>query len=91
MQWETLSAGGMRETCMLIIKAVGVMIVSGRPPKRKDQLKAYEVYVIVSGGDPRTLKFLLSFHTGSIFLEHHFYLIRKQVPLKCPPKLSRCS
>ena len=50
-----------------------------------------EVYVIVSGGDPRTLKFLLSFHTGSIFLEHHFYLIRKQVPLKCPPKLSRCS
>ena len=51
----------------------------------------HEVYVIVSGGDPGTLKFLLSFHTGSIFLEHHFYLIRKQVPLKCPPKLSRCS
>ena len=50
-----------------------------------------ELYVIVSGGDPRTLKFLLSFHTGSIFLEHHFYLIRKQLPLKCPPKLSRCS
>ena len=68
MQWETLNAGGIWETCMLIIKAVGVMIVSGRPPKRKDQLKAYEVYVIVSGGNCITLIQVF------VFLPHWFYL-----------------
>ena len=68
MQWEILNAGGMRETCVLIIKAVGVMIVSGRPPKCKDQLKAYQVYVIVSGGDGRMLIQVF------VFLPHWFYL-----------------
>ena len=29
-------------------------------------------------------KFLFSFHIGSVFLGHFFYLIRKRVLLKCP-------
>ena len=74
MQWETLSAGGMRETCMLIIKAVGVMIVSGRPPKCKDQLKAYEVYVIASGGDPRVLIQVFDFLPHWFCLPWAFFL-----------------
>ena len=69
-----------------------VIIVSGRPPKCKDQLKAYEVYVIVSGGDPRMpIQVLFSFHPDSIFLGHLFYLIRKWVLLKVFPKYSSWS